>query len=177
MIRSISSGKKKSASLLSGAAFLSATLAATVSAPVALGAPEMIFHGGPIITLDGEDRIVEAIAVEEGKIVAVGDLATVKAMADADTKHVDLEGKPLLPGFVDSHSHAGFMGLQAMSANLLPAPDGEGILGVVADDGVKHFQSPPSLATVSASSLRCGLMNSAVNSVSNSVKPMAEYSL
>ena len=126
MIRSIAGGKMKSASLLSGAALLSATLAATMSAPLALGAPEMIFHGGPIITLDSDDRIVEAIAVEQGKIVGVGDLATVKAMADADTKHVDLEGKPLLPGFVDSHSHAGFMGLQAMSANLLPAPDGRG---------------------------------------------------
>lgn len=116
----------KFASLLTGAAFLSATLAATLNAPLALGAPEMIFHGGPIITLDSDDRIVEAIAIEEGKIVAVGDLATVKALADADTKQVDLEGKPLLPGFVDSHSHAGFMGLQAMSANLLPAPDGRG---------------------------------------------------
>ena len=93
---------------------------------LAWAAPTQIFHGGPIITLDPKDRIAEAIAVEDGRIVAVGNEAVVRSLADDDTSLVDLEGHALLPGFVDSHSHANFLGLQAMSANLLPAPDGDG---------------------------------------------------
>ncbi|MEM1403414.1 MAG: amidohydrolase [Pseudomonadota bacterium] len=91
-----------------------------------VAAPDVIFHGGPIITLDADDQIAQAIAVEDGRIVAVGDFKSISALATDETDHIDLEGKPLLPGFVDSHSHAGFLGLQAMAANLLPAPDGRG---------------------------------------------------
>jgi predicted amidohydrolase YtcJ len=91
-----------------------------------IAAPEMIFFGGPIITMNADDYVAEALAVEGGRILAVGDWDTVLAMADETTRQVDLDGSALLPGFVDSHSHANFIGLQAMSANLLPPPDGEG---------------------------------------------------
>jgi len=91
----------------------------------AWGGPDLIFHGGPVITLDGQDRIVGALAVTDGRISAVGDAPTILA-ADQGATLIDLRGRALIPGFVDSHSHANFMGLQAMSANLLPAPDGEG---------------------------------------------------
>ncbi len=96
-----------------------------------MAAPQQIFTGGPILTLDPDNRIVEALAVEDGRISALGSRASVQALADAATVLIDLEGAALLPGFVDSHSHAGLIGLQALSANLLPAPDGEG--GSVAD--------------------------------------------
>lgn len=89
-------------------------------------AVDLVFSGGPVITLDGDDRVVEALAVDDGRIAAVGTLAQVSAGATAATRYVDLQGQALLPGFVDSHSHANFIGMQAMSANLLPAPDGEG---------------------------------------------------
>jgi predicted amidohydrolase YtcJ len=96
-----------------------------VSAGV-LAAPDSVFFGGPIITLDRQDRVAEALAIEAGRIVAVGDRDTLLALADGGTHRVDLAGRALLPGFFDSHSHANFIGLQAMSANLLPAPDGTG---------------------------------------------------
>lgn len=97
-----------------------------VSLATVAQAVDLIFSGGPVITLDGGDRVAEALAVDEGRIVAVGSLAEVSVFATDATRHIDLAGKALLPGFVDSHSHANFIGLQAMSANLLPAPDGEG---------------------------------------------------
>ncbi|WP_439102068.1 amidohydrolase [Congregibacter sp.] len=98
---------------------------------LSFGAADTVFFGGPVITMDDKDRVVEALAVEDGRIVAVGDKATVLALADSATHRVDLEAAPLLPGFVDSHSHANFIGLQALSANILPPPDGGG--GSVAD--------------------------------------------
>ena len=97
-----------------------------VAATPAAAAPDAIFHGGPVITLDAGDRVSEALAVEDGRIVAVGSREVLLSLADADTQRVDLQGQALLPGFVDSHSHANFIGLQALSANLLPAPDGSG---------------------------------------------------
>lgn len=96
-----------------------------------LNAADLVFFGGPVITMDARGSVVEALAVENGRIVAVGDRASILALADASTQRIDLKGAPLLPGFVDSHSHANFIGLQAMSANILPPPDGGG--GSVAD--------------------------------------------
>lgn len=96
-----------------------------------IGAADAVFFGGPVITMDASDSVAEALAVEDGRIVAVGERTSILALADANTRRIDLKGAPLLPGFVDSHSHANFIGLQAMSANILPPPDGGG--GSVAD--------------------------------------------
>ncbi len=92
----------------------------------ALAQVDVLFVGGAVVTLDAKDRVAEALAVRDGRIVAVGSEAPLRALSDAATQIVDLEGAALLPGFVDSHSHANFIGLQAMSANLLPPPDGGG---------------------------------------------------
>jgi predicted amidohydrolase YtcJ len=107
------------ASLLCAAAiFASAQLAAQTA--------DTIYHGGPILTIDDDNPVVEAVAVADGRILSVGSEAAVLATADDDTRRVDLEGRTLLPGFVDSHGHAYLIGLQAVSANLLPPPDGDG---------------------------------------------------
>lgn len=45
-------------------------------------------------------------------------------MRGPGTRMLDLQGRTLIPGFVDPHSHIGGVGLQAISANLLPPPDG-----------------------------------------------------
>jgi predicted amidohydrolase YtcJ len=116
-----SAQRKKGDKRLRGAALLLALLS-----PVALGAVDSVFSGGPIITLDADDRVVEALAIEDGRIVAAGSLESVMALADDGTRRIDLAGAALLPGFFDSHSHANFIGLQALSANMLPPPDGDG---------------------------------------------------
>ncbi|WP_146346147.1 amidohydrolase [Phaeobacter marinintestinus] len=86
---------------------------------------ETIYLGGPILTIDDDMPRAEAVAVRDGKIVAVGSLSDIMALQDDNTKLFDLEGRALLPGFVDSHGHAVMGGLQALSANLLAAPDGK----------------------------------------------------
>ncbi|RDV26817.1 amidohydrolase [Alteromonas aestuariivivens] len=87
---------------------------------------DRVFYNGPILTMDDSQPQAEAIAIKDGIIIAVGTEASVMKTAGSQTQRVDLQGKPLLPGFVDSHGHAWMIGLQAMSANLLPAPDGGG---------------------------------------------------
>jgi len=101
-------------------------LPAMVLALPLLAAPDRVFVGATVLTLDDESRRAEAVAVEAGRITAIGSEADILAMAGAETQRVDLGGGAMLPGFVDSHSHASLIGLQALSANLLPPPDGEG---------------------------------------------------
>jgi predicted amidohydrolase YtcJ len=102
------------------------SLALALLSPLAIGAADIVFSGGPVLTLDADDRVVEALAIDNGRILAVGSLDEVLAHADENTRRIDLAGEALLPGFVDSHSHANFIGLQALSANVLPPPDGAG---------------------------------------------------
>lgn len=87
-------------------------------------AAEQIYYGGPILTMNDAQPQVEAVAVVQGQIAAVGSLESMQALRGPTTRMVDLQGRTLIPGFVDPHSHIGGVGLQAISANLLPPPDG-----------------------------------------------------
>ncbi|GAA6158879.1 amidohydrolase [Ruegeria sp. HU-ET01832] len=68
---------------------------------------------------------VQAVAVKNGRILAVGSLSDLSVHEGEGTQTFDLNGRALLPGFVDSHGHVVMGGLQALSANLLSPPDGE----------------------------------------------------
>jgi hypothetical protein len=86
---------------------------------------DIIYHNGPVITIDDTNPRAEAVAVKDGKILAVGKKDDVlKTKGDA-TKLIDLSGKAMLPGFVDAHGHVFMGGIQALSANMLAPPDGE----------------------------------------------------
>jgi predicted amidohydrolase YtcJ len=87
---------------------------------------DIIYLGGDIITLDDTEPSAEAVAVKNGKILAVGNRDQISALRGNNTKIVDLLGKTLIPGFVDAHGHAYGVGGQAIWANLLPPPEGEG---------------------------------------------------
>jgi len=100
--------------------------AAQTPAAASGGAAEAIYVGGPILTMNDARPVVEAVAVRGGRILAAGTRAEVEATRGPGTRSVDLEGRTMLPGFVDPHGHVVLVGLQAVSANLLPAPDGEG---------------------------------------------------
>ena len=67
--------------------------------------PDVIYLGGDIITMDDENLVVEAVAVKDGKIAAVGTKAEILQTCGASTRIVDLKGRTLLPGFIDGHSH------------------------------------------------------------------------
>jgi len=84
-----------------------------------------IYSGGPILTIADMAPQVEAVAVKEGRILAVGSIAEIEALRGSETESFDLNGRTMLPGFIDSHGHVVFGGLQALSANLLAPPDGE----------------------------------------------------
>ena len=86
---------------------------------------DAIYFGGDIITMEGDSATyVEAIAVKDGNIVFVGSIAEAEKMKGDSTAMNDLQGKTLVPGFIDGHAHFHGFGAQAVGANLLASPDG-----------------------------------------------------
>jgi predicted amidohydrolase YtcJ len=69
-------------------------------------AVDLVFLNGKVVTVDNSSRIAEAVAVSGDRIVAVGTNEEISALAGSSTKKVDLEGKMMLPGLIDSHVHA-----------------------------------------------------------------------
>ena len=86
---------------------------------------DTIYSGGQILTMSDAAPRVEAVAVKEGQILAVGSTQEVAAYRGPSTRAFDLDGRTMLPGFFDAHGHMLMGGLQALSANLLSPPDGE----------------------------------------------------
>ena len=96
---------------------------------------DTIFSGGDILTMNDATRSAAALAVKDGRILAVGAEADVLAKRGPSTRMVDLGGRTMLPGFVDGHSH--FINAVRMStwANVSAPPVGgaRDIAGIVAE--------------------------------------------
>jgi predicted amidohydrolase YtcJ len=100
--------------------FIPSLLVAAVSfaSMEAMAAPDLILLNGKIFTADRAQPKVQALAVENGKVLKVGTDAQIKALIEPATQVIDLKGKALMPGLIDSHSHAIFGGLEMVSANM-----------------------------------------------------------
>ncbi len=104
--------------------FSALTLAVTSIGYAAPNQADAIYFGGTIVTVNDLQPEAEAVAIKGGKIIAVGYRDEVMKLKGQKTALVDLGGKTMLPGFVDPHGHVFNTGIQAISANLLPRPDG-----------------------------------------------------
>lgn len=75
------------------------------------GAPDLVLVNGKVLTLDDRSTVTEAVAVADGKIVATGSSASMKSLAGARTRVLDLSGKTVIPGLIDTHAHFKAAGL------------------------------------------------------------------
>jgi predicted amidohydrolase YtcJ len=85
----------------------------------------VVYVGGPVLTMDASDRIVEALGVEGDRIGAVGSQDEVLAWAGSRANVVDLAGRALLPGFIDAHGHFPGAGIPAIYEDLNSPPIGD----------------------------------------------------
>jgi len=74
--------------------------------PAAAQSPDTALVNGKIIALDDRATAAEALAVRDGKIVAIGRSADIRNLAGPATRVVDLGGRAVIPGLIDSHMHA-----------------------------------------------------------------------
>ena len=94
-----------------------------------------LYFGGPIVTLE-EPRYAQALVERGGQIAYVGDREEAERLAGPGARRVDLEGRALLPAFVDPHSH-----LLACAYARLQVPLGECAgWGEIADRLSRHVQ-------------------------------------
>ena len=96
---------------------------------------DLILKNGKIITVDEKFSIAEAVAVKDGKIQVVGTTAEVKTLKGEATKVIDLEGKTVMPGLIDSHLHLPNTGksLQLINCRTPPMMSIEDMKKVVAE--------------------------------------------
>lgn len=88
------------------------------SVHTASAAPETIFINAHIFTADETMPAAQALAVEQGRILAIGEQAEVLAHKGPQTQVVDLQGQRVLPGLIDAHTHAVIAALAELSPNL-----------------------------------------------------------
>lgn len=88
-----------------------------------LGAPDVVYYHGKVVTVDDAFSIAEAVAISGGRIVAVGSDEEVAGLAASETRQVDLDGRTMLPGFYDNHVHVGIGGASSSDYLEVPTPD------------------------------------------------------
>lgn len=69
-------------------------------------APDTILINGKVLTVDARNSVQQALAVRDGRITALGTSAAIRATAGATTRIIDLGGRTVIPGLIDSHMHA-----------------------------------------------------------------------
>ncbi|MCK8142485.1 amidohydrolase [Flavobacterium sp. I-SCBP12n] len=84
-----------------------------------------LFYNGDILTMEEDiPKYVEAVVIQNGKIVFVGSKSDAESQFK-DSKKIDLKGKTLLPGFIDPHSHFGMVSNTMGQVDLNPEPVGK----------------------------------------------------
>ena len=128
-----------------------AALGAGAFARGAAGEPELVLWNGNIHTVDAANPHAEAVAIAGGRFFAAGSNDEIRGLAIARTKRIDLGGKTVVPGFIDSHSHPASSGLRhlrevdcdlrsiadiqaAIARRASETPPGEWVLGFKYDD-------------------------------------------
>jgi hypothetical protein len=114
-------------------ALLLASLAACGGhVPEALVA-DVILVNGNLITVDAEDRVVQALAIKNGRILAVGSDGEIRKLAGEDTRVIDLEGRTATPGLLDAHNHFANGGTNMLMVSDLSYPKVKSVNDAVAD--------------------------------------------
>jgi predicted amidohydrolase YtcJ len=142
-------------------------LAAFSLFPLEQEKPDLILHNGHVVTMNAADPVAEAVAISQGRFFAVGKNAEVMNLATPSVQKIDLEGRTVLPGFIDAHSHPAEAGLShlrmvdcdlrsisaiqaALRERAAKTPAGEWVLGFKYDDTKTTDARPLSIADLDA---------------------------
>ena len=100
---------KKILSWITIAAFSFSSFGTTVLAqqvpPELITYPELIVHNANVLTLDAKDTVAQAVAIRDGKFLAVGTNAAIMRLAGPKTQKIDAKGQTVMPGIVNTHIH------------------------------------------------------------------------
>jgi len=91
-----------------------------------------ILTGGTVITVDENQPEAEAVAIKDGRILAVGGAGEIAELAGPDTDVIDLDGRVVIPGFIEGHGHFLGLGQALMILDLQPTRSFDDIVALVA---------------------------------------------
>ena len=94
---------------------------------------DMVISNGIIYTMDDFNPLAEAVAIREGKIIAVGSEYAVGSYIGSETKILDLNGKTMVPGLIEGHGHFMGMGYAKMRLDLSTVNNYDELVDMVAD--------------------------------------------
>ena len=102
-------------------------------------APDMVIVNGKVLTVDPNDSIVEAVAIKGDRILATGSNFDIRRMIGPSTEVVDLGGKTVLPGLIDTHTHPSHAATRIYEINCRSPPvrSIKEILGMVAEKAAR----------------------------------------
>ena len=92
--------------------------------------PDLIFHGGQVLCMDEAGTRASAVAVKNGRIVAIGSDALTD-LADSGTTVIDLHGRTLMPGFIEGHVHAEWYGRHQLTVNFKDCKTKEEVIAML----------------------------------------------
>jgi hypothetical protein len=127
------------------------TLGAFALMPLEQVEPDVVLHNGNFWTVDPKNPRAQAVALSNGRFLAVGSNTEVLHIAGARSRKIDLGGRPVLPGFIDAHAHPASSGRshlrqvdcdlrsikaiqEALRERAAKTPPGEWVLGFKYDD-------------------------------------------
>ncbi len=94
---------------------------------------DVLLLNGNIYTADEARPRAEALAIRDGRILAVGDNAEIEALKGEQTEVIDLEGRFAMPGFIEGHGHFNGVGKMALNLNFMQAQSWDEIVAMVAE--------------------------------------------
>jgi predicted amidohydrolase YtcJ len=103
-----------------------------------------VFINATVLTMDSDNHIAEAVALQDNRIVAVGTTDDISKLIDQHTVVHDLQGKTLIPGFVDAHGHFPASGMFQVHADLRSPPMGKITSTAELQDALKQLASSKS---------------------------------
>jgi predicted amidohydrolase YtcJ len=98
---------------------------------------DQIYINGFVYTVDESNPKSEAVAVKDGLILAVGTTEEIQAFAGKETEVIDLQGKTLTPGFIESHAHLMGIGYNKLDIDLMYVQTYEELIEKVAEAAAK----------------------------------------
>ncbi|HMK80868.1 MAG TPA: amidohydrolase [Xanthobacteraceae bacterium] len=101
--------------------FRLALLLALLASPALAQPADLVLRGGNIVTVDGAWHLAQAVAIKDGRFLAVGNDAAIAHLIGPNTPVIELDGKTVVPGLIDSHLHQLFAALNGPAVQLLDA--------------------------------------------------------
>lgn len=102
--------------------------------------PDLVLYGGTIHSMDARRRVVQAVAIREDRILALGSDAEIEALAGPHTRRIDLRGRAAIPGLFDSHNHLMEVGAKLSTIRLDECQSPEEMMELVRE---RARETPP----------------------------------